>query len=122
MSGLWERHRTLREIEKVTKSTKETVEDALGNQVRVANFFWSTNRALSKDDLPRPAKSMWWAWYWAALSAIILRSSESGGGGAHLKFVVLDYQNDMLMATMPLRALGPKPLIGGALEYNSRWR
>jgi len=110
VSGLWERHRRLRNIEEISTQTNEMVSRKLSGQVRAQDFFWAGEKKVTNQDLAQ-ANEIY-------IVGMILNSAirdnlavlgDKVAAGANLRIVILDYENDSLMKVMPFRSYGTKP-------------
>jgi hypothetical protein len=107
VSGLWQQHRRLKTLENLSQDTHDLVVQRLGGPARSQDFFWSAEKAITAQDLTQ-ANDIY------VVGMILNRAvrnhmatfSNRLAAGAHLRFIILDYQNDPLMDIMPNRSFG----------------
>jgi len=110
VSGLWERHRRLRNIEELSIQTNEAVMRKLSGQVRAQDFFWDSEKKITSHDIEHATDIY-------VVGMILNRTVRDNlaifgdrvATGANLKFIVVDSENDALMKIMPFRSYGTKP-------------
>lgn len=109
VSGLWERHRRLRNIEEISIQTNEMVSRKLSGQVHAQDFFWEGGKKVTSQDLAQ-ANDIY------IVGMILNRAIRDNlailgdklAAGASLKIIILDCANDSLMKVMPFRSYGTK--------------
>lgn len=109
VSGLWERHRQLRNIQEVNLRTNEIVTRRLTGQASASEFFWPSERKIARQDLAR-ANEIY------VVGMVLNRTvrehlttfGDRVADGAHLKFILLDPDNEAIMKIMPFRSYGTK--------------
>ncbi|MBN1450110.1 MAG: hypothetical protein JW963_03770 [Anaerolineales bacterium] len=109
VSGLWERHRQLRNIQEVSLRTNELVTHKLSGQVNAKDFFWPSERKITGQDIAN-ADDIY------VVGMILNRAVRNNltifgnrtAVGANIRFVLLDPDDESLMKIMPFRSYGTK--------------
>ena len=110
VSGLWQQHRRLKALENLSQETHDLVVQRLGGPARSQDFFWPDEKAITTQDLSQ-ANDIY------VVGMVLNRAvrnhmaalSDRLAAGAHLRFIILDWQNVSLMDIMPYRSIGSHP-------------
>lgn len=110
ISGVWERHRRLRNIEDIGLQTHDIVTRKFSGEVRAEDFFWKGEKKVTAQDFAQ-ANDIY------VVGMILNRAVRDNlaafgdrvASGANLKFILLDCEDDALMKVMPFRSYGTKP-------------
>ncbi len=110
VSGLWERHRQLRNIQEISLNTNDIVTRKLTGQVSAKDFFWAGERKIASHDIANATDIY-------IVGMILNRTvrdhlatfGDRVAEGANLKFVIVDPDDEAIMKIMPFRSYGTKP-------------
>lgn len=110
VSGLWERHRQLRNIQEISVRTNNIVTRKLSGQVSAKDFFWDSEKKISSQDIANATDIY-------IVGMILNRTvrdhlatfGDRVAEGANLKFIIVDPDDEAIMKIMPLRSYGTKP-------------
>ena len=110
VSGLWQQHRRLKSLEKLSQETHDLVFRRLSGPALSQDFFWPDGKAITTQDLTQ-AHDIY------VVGMVLGRAvrnhmstfSDRLVAGANLRFILLDWQNTALMDVMPKRSFGSHP-------------